>query len=231
MPSFIIAIIIVFGGLWGIRKFARTPQAAVPGLMQKMGGMAAIVVAGWLFMRGSMNPAIAAFVFGVGLLGKGAAFPNGFNWGKGKSSGQKSRVATSQLTMEMDHDSGTMDGQILLGPNKGRLLSALSMEDIKLFHVQCRNAGDQSLALLESWLDRAKPEWRGQWGGQRNQTASSSGAMSRTEALQVLGLDNNATPDAIKSAHKRLLKDFHPDKGGSDYLAAKINAAKDVLLG
>jgi hypothetical protein len=54
--------------------------------------------------------------------------------------------------------------------------------------------------------------------------------MSRAEALQVLGLPASATVDDIKAAHRRLLKDFHPDKGGSDYLAAKVNEAKDALL-
>jgi DnaJ homolog subfamily C member 19 len=55
--------------------------------------------------------------------------------------------------------------------------------------------------------------------------------MDRSEALHVLGLQNGATVDDIRNAHRRLQKDFHPDKGGSNYLAAKINEAKDVLLG
>jgi hypothetical protein len=55
--------------------------------------------------------------------------------------------------------------------------------------------------------------------------------MSTDEALRVLGLKQGATQDDIKAAHRRLLKDYHPDKGGTDYIAAKINEAKDVLLG
>jgi DnaJ family protein C protein 19 len=55
-------------------------------------------------------------------------------------------------------------------------------------------------------------------------------AMSRDEALSVLGLKAGATADEVRAAYKRLMKDFHPDRGGSDYLAAQINQAKDVLL-
>ena len=58
-----------------------------------------------------------------------------------------------------------------------------------------------------------------------------SGKMSRAEALSVLGLSEGATSDEILAAHRRLIKQAHPDKGGSSYLAAKINEAKDVLLG
>lgn len=230
MPPFIIALVVVVGGLWLIRKFSRTPQSAVPGLVQKMAGIGLIGFSGLLAVRGAMNIAVPVFVFGLGLLGKGAAFPNGFNWGQTKKQGQKSRVATSQLAMEMDHDSGTMAGEVLAGPTAGRQLSSLTDEELKVFHSQCKAVGDQSLALLEAWLDRAKPEWRGIWGGQKTSGPASSGPMSRGEALAVLGLKSSATPEEVKAAHKRLMKEFHPDKGGSDYLASKINAAKDILL-
>lgn len=228
MPNLIIALIVVFGGIWLIRKLARTPPGQNSALLQKLAGGAIIVFAGLLAVRGQMNIATGLFVFGLGLFGKGAAFPNGFPWGQ-KSSGQKSRVAASQLSMELDHDTGTMDGEVLAGPLKGRRLSQLDASQLRQFHIQCRSAGDQSLALLEAWLDRTQGEWRASWGAERQANAG-QGTMSRDEAYAVLGLKPGASATEVKSAHKRLMKEFHPDRGGSDYLAAKINTAKDVLL-
>jgi DnaJ domain len=230
-PQFLIAVAIVFGGIWFIRKMARTPQTAMPGFIQKAAGVGLMGFAGLLALRGLMQVAVPLFLFGLGLAGKGSAFPNGFNWGKSKSPGQKSRVATSLLAMELDHDSGSMDGEILAGVMKGRRLSSLSQQEMMQFHGMCRTAGDQSLPLYEAWLDRAQPEWRQAWGGGGSAGNAKGGAtMTREEAYAVLGLKPGASADDVKQAHKRLLKDFHPDKGGSDYLAAKINAAKDALL-
>ena len=192
--------------------------------------------AGWLGLRsGAWQLAVPIFLFGLGLAGKSTVFPNGFpggfNWGGKATAGLKSKVQTQLLSMELDHDSGTMSGTVLSGPSKGKLLTDLSDTALRDFHILCQSSTDQSRALFEAWLDRAKPEWRNAWGGTANGKArSATGAMSRDEALAVLGLKNGASPDDIKSAHKRLMKEFHPDKGGSDYLAAKINAAKDVLL-
>jgi curved DNA-binding protein CbpA len=54
--------------------------------------------------------------------------------------------------------------------------------------------------------------------------------MTRAEALKVLGLQEGASNDEIRAAHRKLIAQNHPDKGGSDYLASKVNEAKDTLL-
>jgi hypothetical protein len=230
MPNLIIALAIALGGYWLLRQFVSTPATQVAGVARKAGGVALIAIAGFLTLRGAFNAAIPLFILGLGLLGKSGLFPGGFPWGQ-KSAGQRSRVATSLLTMELDHDSGRMEGTILGGPFKGRLLSALGDEELKAFHRQCMAVNDQSRALFEAWLDRSKAGWREAWNaGPRNGAGSPSGAMSRAEALAVLGLKEGAKADEIRAAHRRLMKEFHPDHGGSDYLAAKVNQAKDVLL-
>jgi DnaJ domain len=226
MQNIIIAVVIFFGGWWLFKQFGMSSPSQSGKLIRKMGGMACIGLAGLITLRGNVNAAIPLFVFGLGLMGTSM---DNFGFGK-KSSGQKSKVQTSLLVMELDHDTGKMDGKVIAGLFKGRLLSSLADSELKTFHSACAAAGDQSLALLQAWLDRAKPEWREAWQGARSAPAQRGGAMGRDEALAVLGLKKGAGSDDIRAAHKRLMKEFHPDKGGSDYLASKINEAKDVLL-
>ena len=105
-------------------------------------------------------------------------------------------------------------------------------EEIKTVHGSCAASGDQSRALFEAWLDRSRAGWREAWGGNERQAASAqSGPMGRKEALAILGLKDGVAVQDVRAAHRRLMKEFHPDHGGSDYLAAKINEAKTVLLG
>jgi DnaJ family protein C protein 19 len=80
--------------------------------------------------------------------------------------------------------------------------------------------------LLPEFMRRGQAQTQSERPPANRQGAS---RMDRTEALRVLGLREGASLDDIRNAHKRLLKDYHPDKGGTNYLAAKINEAKDVL--
>ena len=225
----IIALIVVFGGLWLIKTFAKTSPSQAAGLTRKLAGGGLIALSGLLALRGLSQFAVPLFAVGLGMIGQSAVFPNGFPWSK-KSAGQKSRVATGILVMELDHDSGKMTGNVISGPFKGTSLEEMHPADLQSLYDYCARASDQSISLLEAWLDRNKPEWRETWTGTDKAKQASTGAMSRDEALSVLGLKAGATSEDIKNAHRRLMKDFHPDRGGSDYLAAKINQAKDILL-
>ena len=146
--------------------------------------------------------------------------------------GQKSTVRSLHLEMELDHDTGEMDGTILTGRLKGVRLSSLSGEEIMSLHSDFRSDTD-SLSLLESFLDRHHPDWRDRVnsGASRNQKDTSGfDKMTRQEAYQILGLEPNASQDEIHQAWRRLIKGVHPDSGGSAFLAGKINAARDILL-
>jgi len=150
----------------------------------------------------------------------------------GPPPGRKSRISTRYLNMELDHDSGRMDGEVLEGDLKGRRLSTLDLSDLKRLLNQCK--GDaQSAAVLQAYLDRMHPDWGDEADHQNasGEQTSTSGSMTEAEALEILGLKAGATREEIVAAHRRLIQKLHPDHGGSDYLAAQINRAKDRLLG
>ncbi|HMB14702.1 MAG TPA: DnaJ domain-containing protein [Pelovirga sp.] len=145
---------------------------------------------------------------------------------------QKSTVRSANLEMELDHDTGEIDGTVLTGRLKGIRLSSLSAEEILSLYSDVRSDPD-SISLLESFLDRYYPDWRDHASADdyRSQDDTSGFAnMTEQEAYQILGLEPNAAPEEIHQAWRRLMKGVHPDSGGSAFLAAKINAARDILL-
>lgn len=229
--QFIIGLVIVVGGWWLVRSFANAQPAQVRGIVRKVGGGAAILFSGLLALRGQINLAMPLFMLGLGLFGMQSVFPNGMPWQR-KTPGQSSKVSTALIAMELDHDTGRMDGVVLAGTYKGRRLSSLSLGEAQALHAQAAGTADQSRALLEAWIERTHPDWREQWNaGARPAGPASSSKMTRPEALAILGLRDGASAEDIRAAHRRIMKAAHPDLGGSDYLAAKINEAKELLLG
>jgi len=150
--------------------------------------------------------------------------------------GQTSTVATAFLRMTLDHDTGSMEGTILRGRFAGMRLDELGPADLLALLRECRAEDEEGARLLEAYLDRVRPDWRDELAGERTagtgrgNARSTSGDMSVEEAYAILGLSPGADADAIKEAHRRLMVKLHPDHGGSDYLATKINRARDVLL-
>jgi hypothetical protein len=161
-------------------------------------------------------------------------FKNAAKTAAGPSPGQSSTVRTGFLEMNLDHDTGAMFGTVLAGQHAGRTLDEMSLEDL-LDLLSESQSDPQSVQLLESFIDRAHgDEWRfsGNSGRQQSQgLGAGGGAMSRAQALEILGVGEAATEKDIRDAHRRLMLANHPDRGGSTFLAAQINQAKEVLLG
>ena len=157
----------------------------------------------------------------------------GVRMAMGSRGGQKSTVRSAMFEMELDHETGDIDGTVLIGEYEGMRLSALSEEQILALHATTGRDGE-SAALLEAYLDRRISGWREDTQANSNSghgSATGSGPMTKEEAYQILGLSPGAGTDEIREAHRRLMKRIHPDSGGSTFLASKINEAKEVLLG
>ncbi len=149
------------------------------------------------------------------------------------SNGRKSTVSSVYLEMELDHDTGEMDGRVIAGRMEGVRLSSLSEFQLLSLYGEISDDAD-SVALLESFLDRYHSDWRKKQDYNSGKTSggeASFDSMTKEEAYQILGLEPGASPEEIHQAWRRLVKAVHPDSGGSAFLTAKINAARDLLLG
>jgi hypothetical protein len=200
------------------------------------GGVVALAGAAFTGIKGELAVAVPLGIFGAGLLGWspfGTGFGNigaMFGGGAQRSPGQTSRVRSQFLDMSLDHDSGGLEGQIVAGPYAGHSLAEF---DLPQLTAMIPGFDAESVSLLESYLDRRFPAWRqdaqGNTAGGQSRPAA-SGKMTDEEAYQILGLQPGAGRADIGRAHRALMKKMHPDQGGSTYLAARVNEAKDTLL-
>jgi hypothetical protein len=146
--------------------------------------------------------------------------------------GKHSTVRTAALEMELDHDTGNLEGLVLAGRHEGKMLGTMSLAELQQLYREL--PGDpESRQLLETYLDGRFPIWRKDAeanGGDGLGVSPGSGAMTKEEAYKILGLEAGAAAADVRKAHRRLMQRLHPDIGGTSFLAARINEAKDVLL-
>ena len=142
------------------------------------------------------------------------------------SDNQTTKVKTRTLRMQLDHATGTVDGEVLAGRFRGRRLGDLPVQEVVGLLDDCRRGDEEAVPLLEAYLDRREPDWR----EPAAEKARPTSGMTQEEALGILGLAAGASRDDVKAAHHRLMKKLHPDQGGSNYLATQVNQAKDLLL-
>ncbi len=155
------------------------------------------------------------------------------NWRPGGGSGQTSQAASDWLEMQLDHESGRMDAKVRKGSFEDQFLSDLETPELVALYADLQAHDTDGLRLFEAYLERALgDDWRQQLGvgGEAPGSGGFGRTMSGDEALRILGLEARASEDEIHAAHRDLMSKLHPDRGGSDYLAAKINQAKEILL-
>jgi hypothetical protein len=240
MPALAIGLLILVGVMLVTRWFANTPPSQVLKTGRWAGIVLLLLAVIGLAVTGRLGWALAAFAGLVPRLVRLLQLAPLLRFLKGRlgsssppsgGGGGDSHVETPFLRMVLDHDSGSLSGEVLSGPLAGRALSSLSFDEAMAFRRSCA-AHSQTLQLLDAWLDRVWPDWRSapQGDGNGGAAVGPRPAMTRQEALDILGLPPDADAEAIKAAYHRLMVRLHPDLGGSNYLAAKINQAKDLLL-
>ncbi len=231
MATLIFGLVILALALWALNAFTKVNPQTAAVVLKAGGGLGALAVAGVLGLRGRLDIAIPLGLTGLGLLGWLPWSVPGMAARTRKSSGQISRVRSAFLEMELDHDSGAMQGHILAGRHEGAALASLDLATLTGFLAEI---DEESRALLMAYLDRRDPRWRehvqadAATGSSRK--AWSGGKMTDEEAYQILGVPPGASAAEIGRAHRSLMKKLHPDQGGSTYLAARVNEAKEVLL-
>ena len=238
MHYFLVGLALLLFLIYAARAFIKTDPKKLTQTLRKIGGWAAIGLAALLAIRGLFPIALPLAAIGAMLLGRSFPFADAIPGGFGSFSGradrkqaQRSKVRTTYIEMTLDHDSGEMDGEIIKGKHAGARVSDLGRDNLITLLVGYRSADPQSAQLLEAYLDRTDSQWRASAGaGSGGLGEAAHGVMELAEAYEVLGLEPGASNKKISRAHRNLMKKLHPDQGGSTYLAAKINQAKDVLL-
>ncbi|MDJ0608610.1 MAG: DnaJ domain-containing protein [Kiloniellales bacterium] len=219
-------------GRWFINAEPKDVLKALRWVALILGGLLAL--AALAFARSLLVP-LLIFLASI-LLARGGPLWQRLKAATGPSPGQTSEITTRYLRMTLDHDSGAMNGEILEGQFAGGRLDDLDLPQLLALLQECAANDGQSAAVLEAYLDRTQPDdWREAAGADAGragaQAGQGPGIMTREEAYAVLGLQEGAGEKEIREAHRRLMQKIHPDLGGSNYLAAKINQAKSLLLG
>jgi hypothetical protein len=234
MPAVLLALAVLaalgLGFFWFLRA---NPSSVARTLRPLLAGLAVIGVGGLLIFGVRLLPELLPVLLPlIGVL----AIPLIRRWvnrqpsggGFSQPGGQRTYVNTAFINAWLEHGTGDIGGRVLQGRFAGRSLETMTEAELRELHGDCASDSD-SLKVLESYLERRLgADWR------QAQQAPPRGPrtdMTRQEALAILGLQEGATDEEIRAAHRRLIVRMHPDAGGSAELAARINGAKDVLLG
>jgi hypothetical protein len=229
-----LGVLVLLLVLWLVRAFVEADPAKLA-----RGARLLLVTAGATVALVLLVVLIASDRLGLGLAELGGLAPLAarawMRWRRQRAaaappSGQTSEVETEYLRMRLDHDTASMSGTVRRGRFAGRHLSELGRDELIELWRQCRIEDAQGATLLEAYLDRFASGWREAAESAGSAPDRAGTAMSREEAYAVLGLAVGAGEAEIRAAYHRLMMKIHPDQGGSTYLAAQINRAREVLL-
>lgn len=237
MPALVLALVLLAALAFGIAWFLRTKPSNLARIARiVLLGLGAFGAGAFLIFGMRFLPSLLPELLGLAGLVITALIARavrrrstgGFST---PGTGQRTEVRTAFLQAWIDHGTGDVGGTVLTGLFAGRTLDGLSDGELLDLHDECLS-DINSLRVLAAYLDRRLgADWRKARQSTPPPPRSSSGDMTREEALTILGLAEGASEQEIKTAYRRLIQRMHPDVGGSADLAARINRARDVLLG
>jgi hypothetical protein len=211
----------------GLYYFASATPAQVANTLRLVGPAFLVLVGAIFSFAGRISIGAPLIMMAVAWFGRQRRMVRSRRTG-----GQKSVVRSAWLEMELDHDSGDMDGVVLVGRFEGRRLFEMSEDELRELAADVKD-DRESAELLEAYLDRRMPGWRDDAdadAGAGHRGPYSTGAMTHEEAYKILGLEPGAPAVDIRKAHRSLMQRVHPDLGGNAFLAQRVNEARDVLL-
>lgn len=231
MSAFLLIIIALVAILLLGRLLVNANPAVLARGLKVAFGLLTMAIAAVFAVTGRWAFAIPTGMLGFAILTGRSVLPGAGGYRTQPSPGRQSTVRTGMVEMQLDHDSGDIEGRVLSGAFADRMLSDLELDElIELY----QSADAQTQALLNAYLDRRFSGWREHVDADATtgsgEVPPAEGPMTEQQAEEILGLGPGASARDIRDAHRRLMKQFHPDRGGSTYFAAKINEAKDVLL-
>ncbi|MEE8188775.1 MAG: DnaJ domain-containing protein [Kiloniellales bacterium] len=233
---FILGLCLLAGVVLLARWYVSAEPKKVISLLRWAAALLGLILGGFLLWGGRHALALLALPLLLPMLRNSRAIWHRIKAAQGPTPGQTSEIDTRFIRMTLDHDSGVMDGVVIEGRYRGCRLETMELADLIELWRECVAEDAQSAAVLETFLDRTEGgAWRetaAAGGGEAGaRAARGGGAMTRDEAHEILGLEPGASAKEIHEAHRSLMQKLHPDHGGSNYLAAKINQAKELLLG
>ena len=226
MPWFFLGAIVLIIVLVLLNAAVKSDSVALKRGLRWFASFVAASVAIWFATRTQFYMSVAMGIVSVALLAQ-PLFPR--LGGGRRDAGQSSQVETEFLRVTIDQDNGDIDGIVLSGRFTGQRLGELTRTELTDLFEQLKVEDEEGARLLDAYMARGFEE---DWEGERAAANDygTGGEMTLDEAHEILGLQPGAKVDEIKEAHRRLMKKFHPDQGGSTYFAARINQAKDLLL-
>ena len=213
--------------LLALRGFASASVTQVRAALLWFGALLALAVGGLLVVSGR-GPMALFLLFALAPLAwrrwQARRLAASFGAAPPSQRAAEDVVETATLSLRIDPATGTMSGTVLRGRHAGCDLTMLRRSQIEEIFVDCLENDPDSAPLLEAWIARMQP------GDEADAPRPGASPMGREEALAVLGLHEDASPDQVRAAYLRLMRVAHPDRGGSDWLAARLNEARDTLL-